>query len=299
MKKFCHLLFSLICLSTLAQKGQTIQLENSTLHFKTFGKGEPILIINGGPGMNSEGFASLAKELGKSYLAIIYDQRGTGKSKIETISSATITMDLMVQDIETLRKHLNIDTWNVLGHSFGGMLASYYVSKYSHHVSGLVLSSSGGIDLTLLSTLNLNSRLKQSEQDSLAYWNRKIAQGDTSHKTLLHRGKFLANAYLYDDTYLDVVAERLTQGNMVINGLLWQNMQGMNFDCTEALRNFLKPVLIIQGEQDIIGKSIAEKAHRAFKNSEVVYIDKSAHYGWLEQPELYFGSLKKFLNSLN
>ncbi len=299
MRNLHVFLVLIISFSVVAQKEDLITLKNATLHFTTYGKGLPIFIINGGPGMNSEGFAPLAKELGNSNLAIIYDQRGTGKSSIETISADTMTMDLMVEDIETIRKHLNIDKWIVLGHSFGGMLASYYVSKHPQHLRALILSSSGGIDLTLLSTLNLTSRLNSTEQDSLAHWNRKIAQGDTSYNALLHRGKYLANAYLYDDTYIDAVAERLTQGNMTINGLLWQNMQAINFDCTEQLMSFDKPVLIIQGKQDIIGPDIAEKAHQVFRDSEVVYIDKCAHYGWLEQPEAYFGNIKKFLNSLN
>ncbi len=299
MKGILKILIVMIVTSAFGQREEIITLKDSKIHLTTFGKGKPILIINGGPGMNSEGFASLAKELGKSHLAIIYDQRGTGKSVIDTISAETMTMDLMVEDIETIRNYLKIDKWIVLGHSFGGMLGSYYVSKHSKNVEGLILSSSGGIDLTLLNTLNITSRLTQKEQDSLTYWNRKIAQGDNSHYALLKRGNYLANAYLYDDTFIDVVAERLTQGNRTINGLLWQNMREINFDCSEQLKNFRNPVLIIQGEQDIIGKDIAQKAHHTFENSKVVYLDKCAHYGWLEQPEAYFGSINKFLNSLN
>ncbi|MBC8883162.1 hypothetical protein H9X57_06365 [Flavobacterium piscinae] len=79
------------------------ELETS---FRVFGKGNPILIINGGPGMNSEGFVEIAKEIAAlNYQAIIYDQRGTGNSKLEVIDSSTITMDLMVQDMEHLRKN--------------------------------------------------------------------------------------------------------------------------------------------------------------------------------------------------
>ena len=238
MKGIFIFMFSLVYLYTFAQKEVSVQLENSNLHVTTFGKGEPLLIINGGPGMNSEGFSGLAKELGKNNLAIIYDQRGTGKSSIDKITAATITMDLMVADIEAIREYFKFETWSVLGHSFGGMLASYYVSKHPKRVNGLILSSSGGIDLTLLSTLDLTSQLNKTERDSLAYWNRKIARGDSSRNALFQRGKYLAHAYLYDDTYIDVVAERLTQGNSRINELLWENMRKMNFDCSGAIEKF-------------------------------------------------------------
>ena len=142
MKLFILYLFSIISLGLFAQIQNDISIPIGHLHYKTFGKGKPILIINGGPGMNSEGFASLAKELSKNNLAIIYDQRGTGASKIDTISVETMTMELMLEDIESLRKHLNLEKWTVLGHSFGGMLASYYTSKYPEKVTSLILSSS-------------------------------------------------------------------------------------------------------------------------------------------------------------
>jgi len=103
-------------------------VEIQNLHYRTFGEGKPMLIINGGPGMNSDGFTYIAEALSKyNYQTITYDQRGTGKSQVEALNAKTITMDLMVQDIENLRTHLKIDQWAILGHSFGGILATYYV----------------------------------------------------------------------------------------------------------------------------------------------------------------------------
>lgn len=299
MNKLLTWIFFFISFSLISQNESVIPIEGGKLHYKTYGEGKPLLIINGGPGMSSEGFASLAKELGKNYLAILYDQRGTGASSMNEINAQTMTMDLMVKDIETLRMHLKIDNWTVLGHSFGGMLASYYVSKHPKKVKGLILSSSGGVDLSLLSSLNLSSNLNQKERDSLAYWTHKIQNGDTSHHAAIKRGTYLAPAYLYDKKLVPMIAERLTQGNMAINGFIWEDMRSINFDCKVALKNFKNPVLIIQGKQDVLDKSIAEKTHQLFSNSELYYIDKSAHYAWLEQPKLYFGKINSFLSRLN
>jgi proline iminopeptidase len=90
-----------------------------------------VLIINGGPGMNSDGFVGVAQKLSKNNRTIIYDQRGTGRSTLTKTDTSTITMKLMAADIEALRKQLNIKSWIILGHSFGGMLASYYASLSS------------------------------------------------------------------------------------------------------------------------------------------------------------------------
>ena len=63
-----------------SQTSDSIQSNDSNLYYQIFGSGKPILIINGGPGMNSEGFGYLAKELAnRNYQCILYDQRGTGR----------------------------------------------------------------------------------------------------------------------------------------------------------------------------------------------------------------------------
>lgn len=287
-----------ISFSIQAQTKLDIPIKNGNIHITTYGVGEPILIINGGPGMNSEGFASLAQELGKTNLAILYDQRGTGKSTMSEINSETITMDLMVVDIEVIREHFGFKNWVVLGHSFGGMLASYYLKKHPKRIKGLVLSGSGGFNLKITRNLNLLARLTEKERDSFNYWNRLISQGDTSYVARYNRGKYLAPAYVYNRKHVPVIAERLTQSNRTINRLVWQNMRAVDFDCSEAYKNFEKPVLIIQGKQDVMGNNIAKEAHKLLENSELVFLDECVHYGWLEQPDAYFKVIYQFMSPL-
>lgn len=299
MKK-ALLFLSLLCIShSFAQtEGMSKNTDGSETYYATFGTGTPILIINGGPGMNSNGFQGIAKTLSKKFETIIYDQRGTGKSKLKVLDSTTVNMKLMADDIESLRKHLKIEKWIVLGHSFGGMLASYYATVYPNSIEKLILSSSGGIDLKLLSNPNLiEGSLSKIEKDSLQYWNTKIDKGDTSHAARLGRGRAMAPAYVYNRKFIPIIAERLTQSNAKINTLLWSDMQKMHFDCKTKLKSFQKPVLIIQGKQDIISKEIGELALKTFPNAKLILLDKSKHYGWLDAEEKYFGEIEKFLKS--
>jgi len=299
MKKIFLLVFLMVLGNTFAQtEGYSTNSDGSKTYYKTFGKGEPLLIINGGPGMNSNGFEDMAKTLAESQETIIYDQRGTGKSKLKDLNSKTISMKIMADDIESLRKHLKIQKWSILGHSFGGMLGSYYATVYPNSINKLVLSSSGGVDLTLLKTENLIERnLTKAEKDSLNYWNAKIEKGDTSHETRLGRGRALAPAYVYDQKYVPIIAERLTQGNSKINGLLWDDMQKINFDCKPKLKSFKNPVLIIQGKQDVISNEIGELAHKTFPNSKLILLENCRHYGWLDAKEKYFSEVNSFLKS--
>ncbi|WP_166921153.1 alpha/beta fold hydrolase [Flavobacterium poyangense] len=299
MKKIFLFAFLIFLGKTFAQtEGYVKNSDSSLTYYKTFGKGEPLLIINGGPGMNSNGFEDMAKTLSENQQTIIYDQRGTGKSKLKKLNAKTISMQLMVDDMEALRKHLKIKKWSILGHSFGGMLASYYATVYPNNISKLILSSSGGVDLTLLKGANLiEAGLNQSQKDSLSYWNDKIEKGDTSYEARIGRGRAMAPAYVYDQKYAPIIAERLTQGNSTINGLLWGDMQKMNFDCKAKLKNFKNPVLIIQGKEDIISNEIGEIARQTFPNSKLILLQHSKHYGWLDAREKYFSEINSFLKS--
>ncbi|MBL0008446.1 MAG: hypothetical protein IPP25_15045 [Saprospiraceae bacterium] len=59
-----------------SQQSTAISIDGAQIYYKTFGKGQPLLIINGGPGMNSDGFEGLAVSLSEHFMTIIYDQRG-------------------------------------------------------------------------------------------------------------------------------------------------------------------------------------------------------------------------------
>lgn len=294
----CYVLIISLSVSPRAQTTVEIPVKDGVIHTEVFGEGTPILIINGGPGMSSEGFRSLASRLSEANKAIIFDQRGTGRSRLEKVNTSTVTMDLMVDDIEAIRTYLGIENWVVLGHSFGGMLGSYYTSKHPDKVSGLILSSSGGVDMELFENLNITSRLSDENQDSLRYWNRRISNGDTSFQARLKRGLFLAPAYLYDQEYIPAIAQRLTQGNTTINGLVYRDMRRIGFDCKPTLSDFRNPVLIIQGKHDIIPEYISLKARDLFSDSKLVILEYSGHYGWLEESDLFFTEIMHFLGSV-
>ncbi|HZJ59115.1 MAG TPA: alpha/beta hydrolase [Chitinophagaceae bacterium] len=291
------LLVPVVYFQTYAQKDGFAQSDGVKIYYRTFGTGTPILIINGGPGLNSDGFVDLAKTLSAQNQTIIYDQRGTGKSVMQ-IDASSITMELMIDDIENLRKELKIERWIILGHSFGGMLASYYATIHPSRIISMILSSSGGIDLDLLSYVakNINARLTPQQQDSASYWSQKINNGDTSYFARWQRAKVLANAYVYDKKYALPIAERLTQSDLRVNNLIWQNMQKIKFNCAPKLSTFTKPVLIIQGKQDIIEEWTSQKANKILKNSKLVILDHCVHYGWLDNRDMYLSEVEKFIS---
>jgi proline iminopeptidase len=286
----------------ICQEDGLIETNDGVLHYKKYGYGEPLLIINGGPGLDCEGFVPLAELLSDKFMTILFDQRGTGKSLLTQVDSTTVTMDLISKDIETIRNYLKIDKWIVLGHSFGGFVAEYYAVHYPEVIKALILSSTGGIDLRILNYFNenLQMRLSQTERDSLKYWTDRINQGDTSYNAKYNKGKYLAPAYLYNKDYVPVLAKRLAfGGNPQIVSLVYKDLFKNKFDCKDALKTFIKPVLIIQGRQDITGDGVAYETHSILKNSSLIFINKSCHYSWWEQKEQYQSEVEKFIVSVN
>jgi proline iminopeptidase len=69
------------------------------------------------------------------YKVVLYDQRGCGKSTPFAELQENTTWDL-VEDLEKLRKELNIEKWQVFGGSWGSTLAlAYSVNHFALHLS--------------------------------------------------------------------------------------------------------------------------------------------------------------------
>jgi proline iminopeptidase len=56
------------------------------------------------------------------------------------------------------------------------------------------------------------------------------------------------------------------------------------------------PIRIIQGRQDPINGGTQERLNERLKNSKIIYIERSGHFPWLEQPEAFFKALRTSLS---
>ena len=269
------------------------------LSYRVFGSGRPLLVINGGFGTDSVGFEGLAQQLGSAHQVILFDRRGVGESTMSEINQRNMTMDLLVGDIEAIRKDLKLASWSVLGHSFGGMLAAHYTAIHPSSVDLLIFSSSAGIDLTLFSTDNkapIHAQLSEQDRAQLTHLEAQYRAGDHSDELLTRFSEILARAYVVRDELSPWVALRLRRSNHAVGQLLSADLKRINFDTKPALKTFTKPVLIIQGQQDIMIKEIAQVTHQTLPKSRLVIIEDCGHYGWLDQPEVYLSTVLKFLN---
>jgi len=99
--------------------------------------GEPVVFFHGGPG---GGVSPLYRQFfdPNYYRIILFDQRGAGKSTPPVCLTDNTTAHL-INDIEALRAHLDIDTWHVFGGSWGSTLALSYAAQHADKIKSMVL----------------------------------------------------------------------------------------------------------------------------------------------------------------
>ena len=130
-----------------------VQSINGTeLFVKTMGKGEPILIVHGGPGLSHDYYLPHLESLAQDHQLIFYDQRVSGAS-LMNVDSSSINLDAFIEDIEALRKKFGIRVINLMAHSFGGLIAMNYAIKYPEKVKRLMLINS----ISASSEINMQS----------------------------------------------------------------------------------------------------------------------------------------------
>lgn len=100
-------------------------------------EGQPVVFLHGGPG---GGISPDHRRFfdPQFYRIILFDQRGSGKSKPLAELRENTTWDL-VSDIEKLRTHLGIQRWVVFGGSWGSTLALSYAIRHPTQVQALIL----------------------------------------------------------------------------------------------------------------------------------------------------------------
>jgi proline iminopeptidase len=100
-------------------------------------EGKPAVVLHGGPGGGISPFLRRLHDP-QRYRIILFDQRGCGQSTPNAELRENTTWHL-VADMEALRSHLGLETWQVLGGSWGSTLALAYAQKHVERVTELIL----------------------------------------------------------------------------------------------------------------------------------------------------------------
>lgn len=100
-------------------------------------RGKPVFVIHGGPGAGCTPYMRQFFNP-KKFLIVLHDQRGAGKSKPKAELRENNTQNL-VEDVERLRKKLNVGKIILFGGSWGSTLSLAYAETYPDNINGMVL----------------------------------------------------------------------------------------------------------------------------------------------------------------
>jgi proline iminopeptidase len=281
------------------------------IYYEALGKGDPLLIVHGGPGASHDYFLPYLLPLARTNRVIFIDERGSGKSeKLEDPKAYTV--ENMVEDVEAVRDHLGLGKISLLGHSFGGVLAQAYAFKYQGNLSHLILGS------TFHSTRALNDVFVKMKAQMSPELRKRIdtieKAGLFGHGKPYERNRYTSDymeaawgeayfPYLYQKhpdpgydpistggTSWDLYREMWgSHGEFVVDG----NLTSVEY--ADRLASIKVPTLITVGDHDEVAPSIAEDMHAKIPGSKLVILPQSGHMTFVDQPGLYLKTVADFL----
>ena len=263
-------------------------------------KGIPIVYLHGGPGgsidpKNRRYFNS------KKYRIILFDQRGSGKSKPKGSLIKNTTSDL-VNDIEQIRSFLKIRKWIIVGGSWGSTLALIYAIKNSGRVLGMVLRGVflGTKDEAYWAFHHASKYFYPEIIDSI-----ESKLKEKNKKIFLKLGKLLESKKISNQAFSSVIWEKyertlsvLNPGKINLNKIIkvkkkkklpnspfleWYYTKNNFFlKKNEIILNVKKikkkPVIIVQGRYDLIcPPKSAFLLAKNMSNCELNIIENSGH----------------------
>jgi proline iminopeptidase len=288
-----------------------ITIDGATYHAETFGDpANPVVIaIHGGPGGDYRSILSL-QALADEYYVVFYDQRGTGLSP--RVDSENLTLEGSIADLNSIvDAYSNGGKVNLVGHSWGAMLASAYLGKYPDKVDHAVLAEPGFLTSEFAAKWAEQVQLKFSpgvlyhllktkfEALHVKGPDDQAADDYFSHQINLYQGSdhpqigyYCSGDFPIEETSWRngaLAAGTIQQGAMDADG---------NFDVNlvAGIENFNHKVLFMSGEcQQVIGPDWQREQMKLFPNAELVVISDSGHEMFFENPEASIAAVRDYL----
>ena len=271
------------------------------LFVRSVGDGPPIVVLHGGPGLDSNYLVPNFAPLARSHRLIFYDQRGGGRSTLAT----QVTAADHVADLDALRTHLGLARLTILGHSWGAGLAALYAIAHPDRVERLILADAIPLRRSGLAGYGdeLQSRLAPADREryqaALAARQNAKTSADQVAACRAFWGVF-AKAYFSDraNAARDKGDLCAVSGEAIANGLKVNEsvMGGLgDYDWRPQVARLDVPVLVIHGEQDPIRLENAREWADTIRGARLVVLPQAGHMSYVEQPDQFFAAVERFL----
>jgi proline-specific peptidase len=272
------------------------------LYYEIEGEGRAIVLLSGGPGLSHEYLQPL-RALASDAQLVFFDQRGTGRSDKANLQDYTVEAN--VEDVEQLRRALQLDSFILFGHSWGGMLAQAYALKYPAHVSKIILadtfSSVTELNLSLMRMRNAVPEATRAiydryEQEGLYKDRDRYPDEYQAGLEIAYEPVFISvppPEYLQDvfsklayDVYRVMWGE---ESEFKVTGTLAQ------FDFTHRLPEIRVPTLVIVSASDIPTVAMAQQTAQSIPDARLEVFEHSRHFPFIEEPDKFFNVIRQFI----
>lgn len=247
------------------------KISDITINYKVIENGTKNILFLHGWGANLNSFLPVAKEL--KCRSFLIDLPGFGESSLpNSIYSSYDYANL----IERFINELNLDSLILVGHSFGGKIASLIASKNPSWLEKVVIISSPGIK----TKKKFKTRLKIFTYKLLA----KIFYTFGLKKSLEKlRNKFGSQDYKSSKGIMREILKNV-----------------INEDISTELKKIKKDTLIIFGKNDdAVPVEVGIKFNQYIENSKLIVYENAGHFPFLENFDSFLYDLKKFIGEIN
>jgi proline iminopeptidase len=277
-----------------------IEVTGGKVWYRIYGEGNktPMLILHGGPGSSSYGLTPL-KVLSKDRPVIFYDQLGCGRSTRIT-DTTLMTIERYVEELEQVRKALNLKDFYLYGQSWGPALGLDYYLKYPSEVKAIIFSSplfSTNLWIkdadTLIATLpdSVQVIIRENEKnktfDNDAYkravklYYSKFLRRTERRKSQADSAKMFSGTNVYE--FMWGPSEFTATGNL------------LNYDRVNRLNEVAVPTLLLTGEYDEARPGTVRYFQSLIPGSEFTVIKNSGHVTVQDNPEQTIDRINEFL----
>ncbi len=295
---------------THAVQEGTIPFKGYQTWYRIVGEGEepgklPLLCLHGGPGAAHDYLESLQAMADTGRRVVFYDQLGCGRSSLPEAKPEMWTVELFVEEVDTVRRALGLDRIHLLGQSWGGMLGMEYALTQPEGVESLTLASSPASMIQWVEEANrLREDLPPDVQQTLL---RHEAEGTVASPEY---GAAMDVFYARHVCRVDPQPEfvQRTFAAIARNPEVYHTMNGPSefhvigtlktWDIISRLSEIRVPTLVTSGRHDEATPLIAKTVHQGIPGSEWVIFEESSHMAHAEEPERYMQVLDEFLSDV-
>ena len=280
------------------------------LNFTIRGNG-PIMIV-GHPYSGKIGYELSLQPLENHFTMVYYEPRGTGKSEVpKTIEEYNQTY--LVQEIDDLRKFLNVEKIWIFGHSDQSAVALEYALKHQDNISGLIITGTSFIG-TQQESIDRRKEFEEQRAKESEWFAQVIQNWDymEKHKTNEDQnGNDISTSpikwWCYDEAssqkVIPIVKEISKAGRRksIENQNYYETpKKRQNYlDIQKKFPNITTKTLIINGNFDTNNNpKYAEELSHILPNSKLILIDKAGHFPWIENSEITFNEINIWLKEV-